>query len=172
MSLIQYPQNMLITRIIVWIVDYSSRPCPPVRDTLMAVNENDIDDHFDYDDFTESSQHDNSFNEAEPNVRGVTNNPDAEFSRVSGDSPDRGDADSIADNDNLTIHPADEFIQVIRNNLTLHPAEEIFKGAGKPLNTLVPTGISKITELTLDQFDNNYKLFAKKTSWCWHWSSY
>ena len=81
-----------------------------------------------------------------------------------GDSPDHGDADSIADNDNdnLTIHPADEFIQVISNNLTLHPAEEIFEGAGKPLNTLVPTGISKITKLTLDQFDNNYKLFAQK----------
>ena len=136
----------------------------PVWDTLMAVNENDIDDHFDFDDFTELSQHDYSFEEAEPNVRGVTNNPDAEFSQVFGDSPDHGDADSIADidNDNLTIHPADEFIQVISNNLTLHPAKEIFEGAGKPLNTLVPTGISKITELTLDQFDNNYKLFAQK----------
>ena len=104
-----------------------------------------IDDHFDFDDFTELSQHDDSFEEAEPNVRGVTNNPDAEFSQVFGDSPNHGDADSIADidNNNLTIHPADEFIQVISNNLTLHPAEEIFKGAVKPLNTLVPTGISK-----------------------------
>ena len=41
---------------------------PPIRDTLMAVNENNIDDHFDFDDFTESSQHDDSFEEAEPNV--------------------------------------------------------------------------------------------------------
>ena len=100
---------------------------PPVWDTLMAVNENNIDDHFDFDDFTESSQHDDSFEEEEPNVRGVTNNPDAEFSRVFGDSPDCGDADSTADidNDNLTIHPANKFIQVISNNLTLQKLADV-----------------------------------------------
>ena len=137
---------------------------PPIQDTLMAVNENDIDDHFDFDDSIELSQHDVSFEGADPDVRSGTNNPADEFIRVLGDAPDRGDADLLTanDNDNLAIDPADEFIQVNSTNLTVHPVKEIFKGAGKTLNTLVPTGISKITELTLDQFENNYKLFAQK----------
>ena len=81
-----------------------------------------------------------------------------------GDAPDRGDVDLLTtnDNDNLAIDPADEFIQMNSNNLTAHPVKEIFEGAGKTLNTLVPTGIYKITELTLDQFKNNYKLFVQK----------
>ena len=129
----------------------------------MAVDDN-IDDHFDFDDSIELSKHDVSFEEADLDVRSGTNNPADEFIWVLGDAPDCQDANLLTknDNDHLAIDPADEFIQVNSNNLTMHPVEEICKGAGKTLNTLVPTGISKITELTLDQFENNYKHFAQK----------
>ena len=54
---------------------------------------------------------------------------------------------------------ADE--DLLLNNLT-QPAVEFSQGSVIPQNLLVPTGISKLTELTLDQFKNNFRLFAKK----------
>ena len=88
----------------------------------MAVNKNDIDDHFNFDDSIELSKHNVSFEEADPDVRSGTNNPADEFIWVLGDAPDHGDADLLTtnDNDNLAIDPADEFIQVNSNNLTMH----------------------------------------------------
>ena len=42
------------------------------------------------------------------------------------------------------------------------PGAEISQGNVVPQHLLIPTGISNITQLTLDQFDNNYRLFAQK----------
>ena len=42
------------------------------------------------------------------------------------------------------------------------PVKEFHQVDGNPHNAVIPKGASKITELTLDQFENNYQLFAKK----------
>ena len=42
------------------------------------------------------------------------------------------------------------------------PAAVFSQGSVIPQNLLVPNGISKLTELTLDQFKNNFRLFAQK----------
>ena len=42
------------------------------------------------------------------------------------------------------------------------PVEEFLQVDGNPHKTVIPKGVSKITELTLDQFENNYQLFAQK----------
>ena len=49
------------------------------------------------------------------------------------------------------------------SNLTaMTPVEEFLQVDGNPHKPVIPKGISKITELTLDQFENNYQLFAQK----------
>ena len=50
---------------------------------------------------------------------------------------------------NTAIHPVERHFQVHGCNITSQP---------------LPKGISKITELTLDLFDNNYHLYAHKIS--------
>ena len=50
---------------------------------------------------------------------------------------------------------------VIENQQTL-PEAEFSQGSVVPQNLLIPNGISNLTELTLDQFQNNYRLFAQK----------
>ena len=52
------------------------------------------------------------------------------------------------------------------SNQPAQPAAVFSQGSVIPQNLLVPTGISKLTELTLDQFKNNFRIFAKKTSEC------
>ena len=47
-------------------------------------------------------------------------------------------------------------------NQTILSVDESIQSDGIPHKITIPPGISKITELTLDQFKNNYKLFAKK----------
>ena len=42
------------------------------------------------------------------------------------------------------------------------PVAVFSQGSVIPQNLLVPNGISKLTELTLDQLKNNFRLFAKK----------
>ena len=42
------------------------------------------------------------------------------------------------------------------------PVAVFSQGSVIPQNLLIPTGISKTTELTLDQFKNNFRLFAQK----------
>ena len=68
-----------------------------------------------------------------------------DFRPVSGDSPSR----SHADKDLSLNNPAP-------------PEAEFSQGSVIHQYLLVPTGVSKITELTLDQLKNNYRLFAKK----------
>ena len=48
------------------------------------------------------------------------------------------------------------------SNQPAQPAAVFSQGSVIPQNLLVPTGISKLTELTLDQFKNNFRRFAKK----------
>ena len=50
---------------------------------------------------------------------------------------------------------------VLASNITTLPGAEVSKGDVVPQH-LIPSRISKITQLTLDQFDNNYRLFAQK----------
>ena len=119
---------------------------PPIRTTLMVVDKNDIDDCFDFDDFTDITNDNNdSFDEADSDTRGLTMSQRMDFRPVSGASPSRLHAD-----ENLSL------------NNPAPPVAEFSQGSVIPQNLLVPTGISKITELTLDQFKNNYRLFAKK----------
>ena len=49
----------------------------------------------------------------------------------------------------------------LASNLTTFPGDEVSQGDVVPQH-LIPSRISKITQLTLDQFDNNYRLFAQK----------
>ena len=96
------------------------------------------------------------------------------------DSYDKADSDAGS----VTTTPVDESIQVIGDppscenakantvNQTILSVYEFIQSDGIPHKIAIPPGISKITELTLDQFENNYKLFAQKISWCWDWSSY
>ena len=60
-------------------------------------------------------------------------------------SPGNGDDKAILSNNNTTLSEA-----------------EISQGSASPQNLWILSGISKITELTLDLFENNYKLFAQK----------
>ena len=51
---------------------------------------------------------------------------------------------------------------ILSNNNTTLSEAEISQGSASPQNLWILSGISKITELTLDLFENNYKLFAQK----------
>ena len=51
---------------------------------------------------------------------------------------------------------------ILSNNNTTLSEDEIIQGSASPQNLWILSGISKITELTLDLFKNNYKLFAQK----------
>ena len=100
--------------------------------------------------------------------------------QVSGDRPkhyhDFDDSYDEADSDagSVTMTPVDESIQVIGDppscenaeantvNQTILSVNESIQSDGIHHKIAIPPGISKITELTLDQFENNYKLFAKK----------
>ena len=51
---------------------------------------------------------------------------------------------------------------ILSNNISTLSEAEISHGSDSTQNTWILSGISKITELTLDLFENNYKLFAQK----------
>ena len=71
---------------------------------------------------------------------------------------------------NVSVHSDEGHLQLHGNiphntvDAALIPAEGHFQVQRNILQQSVPQGISKITELTLDLFDNNYHLFAKKIS--------
>ena len=50
----------------------------------------------------------------------------------------------------------------LSSNLRTLPAAVFSQGSVVPQNLMNPNGISKLTELTLDQFQNNFRLFAQK----------
>ena len=119
---------------------------PPIRTTLTVVDKNDMDDCFDFDDVTDTTNDNNdSFEAADSDTRGLITSQRMDFHPVRGDSPSRSNAD-----EDLSL------------NNPAPPEAEFSQGSVIPQNLLVPTGISKLTELTLDQFKNNYRLFTKK----------
>ena len=65
---------------------------------------------------------------------------------------------------NLPTLPGAVFSQgsVVPPNLLILPGAVFSQGSVVPQNLLIPNGISKLTELTLDQFQNNFRLFAQK----------
>ena len=122
---------------------------PPIWSTLTSVGKNDIDDQFKFDDYDNMTQNDedNSFREADPDVGSVARNHVDEIISVNGGSPGHGNAES-----NRSY------------NLTALPEDEIIQGGVIPQSRMIPTGVSKITELTIDLFKNNDKLCCSKTS--------
>ena len=117
---------------------------PPTRPTLTAVSKNDIDDYLNnFDDDKDDDNHDSHI-------------------------PSSNDAGGLSNSNRMEIHPLrgdltgllSDSMELASNPLTL-PGAEISQGDVVPQH-LIPTGIPNITQLTLDQFDNNYRLFAKK----------
>ena len=167
---------------------------PPIRHTLTAVGINDIDDCFDIDDVTDSTNdNDESFEAADSEAGGRTTNQRMEFCPVCGDSPSGLNAGEDLSSNNSTTDNNDSFLSTysdasglstsqrmefrpmhgdpagrlfaseeLLSNQPAQPAAVFSQGSVIPQNLLVPTGISKLTELTLDQFKNNFRLFAKK----------
>ena len=82
---------------------------------------------------------------ADNDARGLTTNQRMEFRPVHGDSPGR-------------LHAGEN---LLTNNLT-QPEAEFSQGSVIPKNLVIPTGIFKLTELTLDQLKKNFRLFAQK----------
>ena len=117
---------------------------PPIRPTLTAVGKNDIDDYlhnFDYD--NDDDNHD-SPTPSGNDTGGLSNSNRMEF------HPLRGDPTGL-----LSTGMA------LASNTPILPGAEISQGDVVPQH-LIPSGISNITQLTLDQFDNNFRLFAQK----------
>ena len=79
-----------------------------------------------------------------------------EFLQVNG-----GRLQHDTDND-VSIKPVEEFLQVHRDDVAMTPVKEFLQSDGNPHKVVTLKGVSKIMELTLDQFENNYKLFAQK----------
>ena len=114
----------------------------------------------------------------------VTMTPVEDFLQVNGDSPRHDEADAPTGNvtitpaeeflqvngdrlqhdtdDDVTMKPVEDFLQVNSDDAAMTPVEEFLQGDGNPHKAVIPKGVSKITELTLDQLKNNYQLFAKK----------
>ena len=92
-----------------------------------------------------TNDNNDSFETADSDARGLTTSQRMDFHLVSGDLPSQ-------------LHAGED---PLLNNLT-QPAVEFSQGSVIPQNLLIPTGISKLTELTLDQFKNNFRLFAQK----------
>ena len=119
---------------------------PPNQNTLVAacINDinyqNEIDDLHDIiDDADDDDDNDLDTQQQQQHDTDVTLPP------VEGHF--QGLGDRLTDT-NVTFIPADGHVQVHCNNS----------------QKLLPKGISKITELTLDLFENNYHLFAQKVS--------
>ena len=91
-----------------------------------------------------------------PRVGNVGINSGEEFLLV---NADRHQHDN---DDNITVKPVEEFLQVDHDQSTMAPIEEFLRADGRLHTSEISKGISKISELTLDQFQNNYKLFTQK----------
>ena len=117
---------------------------PPIQPTLTAVGKNDIDDYLlNFDDDNDDDNHD-SPTPGGNDAGGLSNSNRMEI------CPLRGDPTGLLSTGMV----------LASNPLTL-PGAEINQGDVVPQH-LIPSGISNITQLTLDQFDNNYRLFAQK----------
>ena len=131
--------------------DYMREPYfswnPPICNTLMAICEGDIDDQYELDENNMTTQLDNdddSFDEANSQAGGVTNTPVEEVLQVDGDSH----------NVNITEH-------IRGNNPCFVATNYNYKGSAG-VDPEVPKVVSPMNILILDQFTNNYQIFAQK----------
>ena len=74
--------------------------------------------------------------------------------------------ESVSSQDDVSVSPSDncpinQGLEVHLVHRNIHPYGEVSGGATHPIN-LAPAKLSKITELTLDRFKNNYRLFVQK----------
>ena len=88
---------------------------------------------------------DNSFVVANLDAGTESRNLMDEIILVNGDSPGQGNVEAI-----------------LSHNPTTLPEDDIIQGGASPQNMWILSRVSKITELTLDLFENNYKLFTQK----------
>ena len=87
----------------------------------------------------------NSLESTNSDAGGLTTNQRMEFCPVRGDPSSR-------------LFASEELL----SNQPTQPAAVFSQGSVIPQNLVIPTGISKLTELTLDQLKNNFRLFAQK----------
>ena len=117
---------------------------PPIRPTLTPVGKNDIDDYLhNFDDDIDNDNHDSP-------------------------TPIGNDAGCLSISNMMEVHPLRgdptgplSIGMALASNHTTFLGAEVSQGDIVPQH-LIPSRISKITQLTLDQFDNNYRLFAQK----------
>ena len=136
---------------------------PPIRTTLTAVGLNDTDDYqinIDKNDNSNDDQDDDPIPTGTNGGGGSTDNR-MEVHPLCGDPSSQvtsGEGHALND----TTLPETVVCQgnVVTQHLTL-PGAEVCHGDVVPQH-LIPSRISKSTQLTLDQFDNNYRLFLQK----------
>ena len=165
---------------------------PPICSTLTAVCKNNIDDQLKIDDFIESTQIDDqndnnhSFIVDLPNAGIETMTLMGEIILVNG-SPSKGEVEVTLSTNKPQNDNNDSFVvdlpvasnesinllvdgspgngdgeAILSNNISTLSEAEISHESASSQNMWILSGISKITELTLDLFENNYKLFAQK----------
>ena len=108
----------------------------------MAVGINDINNYHNMTDVSDETYDNNdSPSVGSNNTSGLSNSNRMEFHQLHG-------------------YPTGHLLarEGLLSNLRTLPAAVFSQGSVVPQNLLVPNGISKITELTLDQFQNNFTL--------------
>ena len=159
---------------------------PPIRPTPTSVGINDINDYPHNIDTSNAADDDNDDNNYSPSVGNNDTSGRSNRNRMV-ICPLRGDAaghlsvneelssnplilpeaeisqGSVTPNNQPTL-PGAVFSQgsVTPNNQSTLPRAVFSQGSVVPQNLLIPNGISKLTELTLDQFKNNFRLVAQK----------
>ena len=169
-----------------FVSDYRREPFynwnPSTRNTLVAVcktdidDQNEINDQFDVDennpDVDPQEQQHNvvallpaKWHFQEPGD-GHQHDNDITMQSVEGNFQVHG---NVQQHDkNASVHASEGHLQLYGNtphntvDAALVPAGGHFQVQCSISQQSIPQGISKITELTLDLFDNNYHLFAKK----------
>ena len=168
--------------------DYRREPFynwnPPTRNTLVAVCKTDIDDQNEIDDQFEVDENDLDIDpqQQQHNViallpaeghfqepgNGHQHDNDITMQSVEGHFQVHGNVQQH--DNNVSVHASEGRLQLYGNtphntvDAALVPAGGHFQVQCNISQQSIPQGISKITELTLDLFDNNYHLFAKKIS--------
>ena len=134
---------------------------PPIRTTLMAVGLNDTDDYQINIDDNNDDDHDDNPTPTGIDAEGRSTNNRMEVRPLRGDPFSPVSSGEVLAPNNMTL-PGAVVCQgnVVPQHLTL-PGAEVCQGNVVPQH-LIPSRISKSTQLTLDQFDNNYRLFAQK----------
>ena len=141
---------------------------PPIRPTLTAVGINDIDDYLHNTDILnvvddDDDDNNDSLSSGNNDTNGLSNRNRMVFCPLHGDSVGRLSASEELSS-NLSTLPGAVFSQgsAVPQNTSTLPEAVFSQGSVVPQNLLISNIISKLTELTLDQFQNNFRLFAQK----------